>query len=249
MGVLVRYEDILNMYKSREAGEKALKKIENILPIYSTERLSGIIGDIFGDGHLQGPEKWRADFTSNSMLELKRFGKEVNLLFGYKGKIRRCTTNKYGVTYNFGLNNKPIGRILFLCGAPIGNKVLNSTKIPPWILDDKIFFTRFIQRLFDCEGCVDTYSKCIEINMSKSENLINNGFDFFNQIKNHLSKYYGINSTNPFTINRINKRKDSIITKEIKFRIKGKTSLELFKKCINFENRVKQQKLILILKC
>ncbi len=247
MNPIITYSRILRMYKSKYAGIKALEYVKSLMPLYPSERLAGIVGDMFSDGHLQGHNKWRLDFTSCSIDELKRFEKEFYLQFGVIGKIRLCVTNKFGTTYNYGINNKPISRILFLCGVPAGNKVLQQTKIPNWVLSNKLYFTRFIQRVMDCEGCVDVVNKYIELNMSKSEDLMDNGYEFFNSIKKYLLKYYGIKTTNPFTISHFNLRKDGIKTKQIKIKIKNKESLNTFYKSIGFEGIKKHQKLISIL--
>ena len=248
MRSIVTYNDILKTYTSKDAGIKALEKIKQITPIYSSTRLAGIVGDLFGDGHLQGPNKWRIDYTSGSVPELKRFGREIYIQFGRKGKIRKCTTNKLGVTYNYGFNNKPIARVLFLCGVPAGNKVMQNLQIPSWILNNKFYFTRFIQRLFDCEGSVSKNEIGIELNMSKSEDLIQNGIEFFNTIKFYLSKYHDIKTCNPFINAKINRRKDNIKTHQVRIKIRERRSAEIFSKKIKFENLTKQRKLILSLK-
>ncbi len=243
MRPIVTYSRILKMYKSRHAGVKALESVKHLMPLYPSKRLAGIVGDMFSDGHLQGHNKWRLDFTSGSTNELKRFEKEFYLQFRVIGKIRDCVTNRFGTTYNYGVNNKPISRILFLCGVPSGNKVLQPTKIPNWILSNKSYFTRFIQRIMDCEGCVDTVNKYVELNMSKSEDLMDNGYELFNNIKKHLLKYYVIQTTNPFTETRYNLRKDGVKTKAIKIKIKRKEAVKRFYKYIGFSNKTKQQKL------
>jgi intein-encoded DNA endonuclease-like protein len=146
------------------------------------------------------------------------------------------------------LSSAPIGRILFLCGTPQGNKVLNPTKIPEWILKNKMYFRRFIQRLFDCEATVDKNYRAIGISMAKSDDLMENGLEFFNQLKYYLFKYYKIITSKPFTESKINKRKDDIKTRQIRLKIRRRKSLEIFCKRIGFENETKQHKLILSLK-
>lgn len=246
MKTLVTYSKLLKMYKSREAGIESLKSIKHLLPLYPSKRLAGIVGDMFGDGHLQGPKLWRLDFTSASLKELKRFEKEFYLEFGVKGKVRKCTTNIFGSTYNYGINNKRIARLLFLCGVPYGNKVFQQLEIPNWILSNKLYFKRFVQRLFDCEGTVDVDNKYVEICMSKNDDIINNGYEFFDQIRYRLLKYYGIVTTNVFTVSTPNRRKDDLITRQMKFKIKRQDSVLKFSRSIGFETRRKQQKLIVI---
>ena len=243
MTALVTYKKILDLYTSKQAGRKALLPVKNLLPLVPSERLAGIVGDLFSDGHLQGPNKWRLDFTSASLLELKRFEKEFYLQFGVKGKVRPCVTNKFGTTYNYGINNKPLSRILFLYGVPVGNKVLQPTKIPQWILSNAILFKRFIQRVLDCEGCVDTSDKSIVLTVTKSTNFLEENTRFLNDIKEKLYTYYNITTTNPFLLNKINVRKNGIKTQEMRLKIKRQESIIKFHKCMKFETKSKQEKL------
>jgi hypothetical protein len=44
-------------------------------------------------------------------------------LFQVKGKVRLCTSNRFGKTYNYGVNNKMLSRIFYKLGVPSGCKV------------------------------------------------------------------------------------------------------------------------------
>lgn len=236
-------KDVLKTYKSADSGMRILNNYKYLFPIIPSETLAGIIGDLFGDGHLQGDPKWRIDFTSASKKELQRFGNEFLKQFKINGKIRPCRTNMFGSTFNYGINCKPVARALFLCGVPAGNKVLQSTNIPRWILQNPNYFKRFVQRLFDCEGCVSVNDKVIEIQMYKDEKLMENGFKLFYDIKSGLRKYFDIDTSNPFTEKRANVRKDKIRTKAVRLKIKSSDSLVNFWKYINFETQSKQKNL------
>ena len=181
--------------------------------------MAGIVADLMGDEHLQDEPKLRLDYTSKSKEELERFNREILNLFGISGKIRKCSTNKYG-TMNLGVNNKPLGRVLRLIGVPTGCKVLKKFQIPQWIFDDKKNFSRFVNRIFSCEACVDVPYKAIDFSMWKSVELIEEGTEFFRQIKYHLSKHFDIETTNPFLNNNLNTRKDGIKTQCIRIKIK-----------------------------
>ena len=244
--IIVTYEDVISTYKIRKNGEKALSAYMHWFPIKSSIKLAGIIADLMGDGHLQDHPHWRLDYTSNSMEELERFNQEVYSLFGVQGKIRDCTTNQYG-TMNLGINPKQLGRVLKLAGVPTGAKVLQEFSIPKWILGDKMLFSRFINRLASCEGCVDTQNKYIELKMHKEETILEGGFDFFNDIKYHLEKYFGIITTRPFTPTTPSIRKDGRKTFGVIIKIKRKDSLRRYKEFIGFENKEKNNKLNKIL--
>ena len=243
--ILLNFNDLIKTYKSEEHGLKALSKYSFWFPIRASVPLAGIVGDLIGDGHLQDLPKGRLDYSSKSVTELERFNEEVFYLFRIKGKIRDCTTNIYG-TKNLGINNRPLVRVLKLLGVPTGPKVFTTFLIPKWILNDGKLFSRFINRLFSCEGCVDLKSKYIEINMSKSLNLIENGIDFFRHIKNYLGIYFGIKTTNPF-LGWTNIRKDGKKTRAVRLKIKNRDSLVRFRKFIGFDDINKKKRLDTIL--
>lgn len=241
-GFLLDFQDVLGTYKSKQYGIKALSKYINWFPIKPSIILAGIVADLMGDGHLQDEPNLRLDYTSKSSKELKRFEKEVVSLFGIKGKIRKCTTNKYN-TKNLGINNKPLARVLKLIGVPTGAKVLKKFSIPKWILKDKKLFSRFLNRLFSCEGCIDLKNRYIEISMYKSLELIKNNFKFFKDIKFYLEKHFQIKTINPFLGSWISKRKDGKRTRGVRLKIKNQDSLKRFQKFIGFEDRSKKERL------
>ncbi|MBT3304013.1 hypothetical protein HN592_01715 [Candidatus Woesearchaeota archaeon] len=238
---LLVFDDVLRTYKSEYHGRKAFESYMSWFPLIVSPCLAGIVADLMCDGHLQG-KKWRFDYTSNSIEELERFNRTIHSLFKVKGKVRKCTTNKYE-TFNLGVNNSPLARVLKLLEVPAGAKVLSSFSIPDWILADKTLFGRFINRLVSCEGSVDVKNKCIDIRMSKSEDLIVDGLSFFKDIQNYLWNYFEIKTTNPFLDRSFNLRKDGIKTKTIRLKIKRKESLITFNKFIGIDDKIKNKKL------
>lgn len=238
---LLEIKDVLNTYKSKDSGIKVLSRYHNWFPLKPSKKLSGIVGDLMGDGHLQGDPRWRIDYTSKSNEELERFNQEIFTIFGIKGKIRKCTTNNYN-TKNLGINNSVLSRTFSMIGVPVGSKVLKDFKIPNWILKDRELFSRFMNRLFSCEGTVDTKNRYIELQMHKSSELINEGFEFFYTIKNYLWRYYKIRTIDPF-LGGLSLRKDGIITKGIKLKIRRHDSVKKFQKYIGFEDPIKKIKL------
>jgi|TARA_Y100000034_G_scaffold74012_1_gene88970 hypothetical protein len=243
MGVILRYKDFLQTYKTRSHRIRHLKDYKYLFPIKASETLAGIIADLICDGNLQGNPKWRIDYTSKSIEELKRFEKEIKFLFDKKGKIRKCTTNKFGKTYNLAVNCSPISRILFLCGTPAGQKVLTSFKVPNWIKKDKKYFRRFAQRVFSCEGGImyEPHRKLPQIRMSmwKAEN-VKEKISFIDELAIYLNQYFNIKST-VTKGNNYNVRKDSIITRPLKMYIISESVIK-FRKEIGFEGE-KQEKL------
>jgi hypothetical protein len=243
--ILLTHEELLNSYKSRESGLKATLKYSSWFPIIASSDLAGIFADLTGDGHLQDDPKLRLDYTSKSTEELERFGSCVYQIFKVKGKIRKCTTNTYG-TMNYGINCKPLGRVLKLMGVPAGPKVFIPFQIPRWIIKDKNMFSRYINRLFSCEGCVDVSSKAIELRMHKSENLLDEGIEFFKSIQSGLMHHFGIRSTKPF-LGGFTLRKDGIKTISMRLKVKNKESVIKFSEFIGIEDPIKRAKLKCIL--
>jgi hypothetical protein len=252
MVVLVTRLNVIKMFKTKRNGTLVTSLHKNWFPVISSEKLAGIIGDLICDGHLQGEPKWRLDFTSKNTFELERFGKEIFKIFQVKGKARPCTSNRFGKTYNYGVNNKMLSRIFYKLGVPYGCKVKQEFLTPRWILNNKEYFRTFCKRAFTCEGCVSVEgaSSFIEINMWKADYLKENLIEFFNQIKIRLKNYFDIITTNVFLSSYYNLRKDGIKTIGARLRIKRLNSLINFYNNIGFDDPIKQNKLkqIIIIK-
>lgn len=238
----ITFEEVLGTYKTREAGIKALSKYRCWFPLPLSPQLAGIVADLMGDGHLQYP-KWRMDYTSASIEELERFNKEIRELFGYSGHIRQVTQNTFGESYLLGLNCNQLGRVMHLCGVPRGAKVLTPFGIPQWITEDKECFRRFMQRLFDCEGSLDIKDPVVEIRMWKEESILDDGILFFQTMKNYLYQHFKIICTQVYTSGR-NSRKDGKITRSVHLRIRRSDEIIHFSQEINFENKIKHEKLL-----
>lgn len=235
MGEILSYNTFLKTYKTRGYRIKHLENYKTIFPVNSNIVLSGIVADLICDGNLQGDPKWRIDFTSKSLKELKRFEKEIKKLFNVNCKIRKCKSNTFGETYNLAMNCSPITRILFLTGVPPGQKVLTAFEIPKWIKNDKENFRRFSQRVFTCEGgMVNKKRKIpqIRLEMWKAKN-VKEKVNFIEELGSYLNKYFGIKST--VVIRKVyNIRKDGIITRPTRMYITGESVIKFCKE-VGFE--------------
>ena len=245
MGVIIRYRDFLNTYKTRSHRIRHLEEYKKLFPIKSSPLLAGIVGDLICDGHLQGDPKWRLDFTSKNQLELNYFNQRINKLFGVQGKIRDCKTNKFGKTFNLGVNCSPIARIFLLLGVPTGQKVLKKFLIPNWIKNDKECFREFCRRAFTCEGSIMHESRRktpqIRLDLWKKEGIKNN---IIFELGRYLNRYFNIKSTIKVQ-KSFNERKDGIITKPTRIYVLGESVLR-FHEEIRFDGE-KQKKLSNIL--
>ncbi len=239
----VHYKNIIDAYKTDRWKAEFVKRYGDLFPIRPNYQVAGIVADLMGDGHLQGSPKWRLDYTSKYIAELERFGNEFYVLFRIRGKYRPCTGNKFGKTYTYSINNKPFAKLFYLLGVPAGAKVLQQFLIPSWIIKDRKNFGRFVNRLFSCEASVDLKNRCIELQMYKAEEKLKNGLLFFRQIKQMLKEHFGIETTNPFLEKRRNKRKDGVITKAIRMKIKRRDAIIKYSSFIGFDDKQKKEKL------
>jgi len=244
MGEVLRYSKFLETYKTRSYRLNHLEDYKRFFPVMSSPLLAGVVADLICDGHLQGSPIWRMDFTSRSVSELDNFNERIKRLFNISGKIRKCTSNKFGESFNLGINCSPIARILFLCGVPAGQKVLTKFSLPRWIKEDKECFRAFCQRMFTCEGSIMHEKKRrmpqIRLEMWKSEELLKDGVFFMEEVCSGLKKYFDISTTITLPKSKC-VRKDEIVTTKIKIYILGESVIKFYNK-IGFCND-KQQSL------
>ncbi len=245
--IILIFDDVLNTYNSKIHGKKALSKYKRWFPVIASPQLAGLVADLIGDGNLQDAPKWRLDYCSKSEKELTRFENEIYNLFRVKGKIRKNTTSYYG-SFNYGVNCKPLARLLKLVGVPTGAKVLRDFLIPNWIVNDKENFRRFIIRLFTCESSrFSGKYPWISIEMWKSTKNLENGLKFMNQIRHYLCLYFNVKTCGPFIYNSKCIRKDKIKTKPIKFTIMASSQLNFCRE-IKLEDKKKQDEFEKIIK-
>lgn len=243
--IVVSKNDYLSTYKNRTFGLKSLEKYGTWFPIQPSPRLAGIVADITADGHLGNK---LVQFISKDKNNAVRFRNEVLALFKIDGKIRRSPSNEK--VWECLICRNSFCRILALCGSQAGDKVTKEFYVPDWITEGgKEIKKRYLQRIFDCEGSVvlqkNRHRVHVIFKMHKSKSLIKSHLIFLNQLRDILSEF-GIKTTNPSTCG-YTKRKDGIITIGYEFRFYGTrknlVSVLNFQKSINFESKVKRERL------
>ncbi|MBW2984138.1 hypothetical protein KY361_03430 [Candidatus Woesearchaeota archaeon] len=193
------------------------------------------------DGHLA--EDLKCFYLSSKNRDaLSDFEKVVYRKFKIKGRLEE--RSGYGESHKYRVFKVDIGRFLEKIGVPKGSKVTKSFLIPKWIKIDKELSREYLRIAFDCEGSIwfEKQAK-IRFGMCKIEELIDNGFQFLEEMKFMLGKL-GINSTKTWLI-KGNKRKDGKITKGLYFKIK-QGSLNKFSREVGFTDRFKNQRLSLL---
>ena len=234
--VVVSRKDYINTYKSSYYGEKYAKKYSEWFPVNKSPELAALIGDLTTDGHVQGPDKFRFDFTSKSKKKLKSFEKRLENLFGVTGSIRENRNNPYSESYNYGVNCKPLTRVLIESGAPVGCKVKTCFNVPRWIQNDKKCFSAYIERAFANDGSAFSGNPRITYELRKEQSISENLREYMNTINSLLIQYYGI-SGSVFERSKINEREDGDKTVGIGLNIRERDAIKKFHKNFNITDK------------
>lgn len=233
----------LRTFKRTGYGERYIEKHPDVLPLYPSELLAGIVADITADGHIG---KCIVQFISKNRDDLSCFQDRISKIFDVSGKIRISPSNPTVSECLIGCNS--ISKILRLCGAPYGSKVLQEFEVPNWISNGNRKIKRaYLKRLFDCEGSVffqGTRTR-IKFKMHKRMELKTNHEKYLNQIRKMLAEF-NIKTTK-LTCAGYTLRKDYIKTIGLEFEILGTrktpTSVANYHKHIGFDNNEKKERL------
>jgi len=224
-------------------GERYIEKHPDIFPLYPSETLAGIVADITADGHIG---KCLVQFIAKNERDLYFFQNRISKIFGVRGKIRTSPSNPSVKECLIGCNS--ISKILRLCGAPYGAKVMQEFEVPKWILNgSRGVKTSYLKRLFDCEGSVIQQRKRVRMvfKMHKRNELLENHEKYLNQLRGMLAEF-NVKTTKPYRVG-YTLRKDGIKTIGLAFEILGtrKTpdSVISYHKHIGFDNRRKKERL------
>jgi|TARA_Y100000310_G_C20542608_1_gene744044 intein/homing endonuclease len=237
--IILDFEDFLNTYENKNymLNNECIRQLFPLTLVDSlSEKYAYLVGKIMGDGHLDN--KYTLYFISSNKNDLKLL---CNLIIrNFKISPYRISIKKRivkGVSYLLRVNCAYLGRILYLLGAPKGNKTKTAFDLPKWILANKILKKRFLQALLEdelttikIEKC--NYSVCPRLKLAKKEELIPNLRDFMQQVKDviesfgvqcsHISNPVNGNNTDSLELYfHINQNKKNIIKfkEEIGFRL------------------------------
>mgnify|MGYP001592012012 FL=1 len=203
--------------------------------------LAKLVSYLTFDGHLS--EDLKCLYLSSKHKDtLSNFEKLIYKKFKITGRLEKGTG--YGKSYKYRIFNSKVCAFLEGIGVPKGSKVNKSFLIPNWIKGNKEFSREYLRTAFDCEGSIwfEKQPK-IRFGIFKIEGLLNNGFQFLEEMKLMLNMF-DINSTKTWLMNG-NKRKDNKVTKGLYFKIKQGSLLQ-FAKEIGFNDRFKNKRLILM---
>jgi len=198
------------------------------LPIYTTKKLSSVIGHCFGDGYVGA---YFGYFNKNKRL-INEVRENVRNLFNLQGNVIRHHGTYF--LYFPGI----ISKILNLVGAPFGNKMQQKLQIPLWIKrGNKKIKSSFLRALFDDESSVKfrRYDRSIQFALFKEKRFLRQHKIFMKELCELLLELQIMPSKL-----RIIKTKNSI---GIRFTISGYHNLISFLNLINFSHPFKRQKL------
>lgn len=233
---LVSEEDYLSTYNSKYYGQKYANKHNNWFPVSRSEELAALVADLTTDGHMQDYPKLRFDFTASDEEKLLDFENRLEELFGVSGTIRENKTNPYSTSYNYGVNSKPLSRVLIECGVPTGSKVKTKFNVPEWIREDENYFRAYIERAFSNDGSAFANNPRITYELRKIEELSENLQKYMETIDRLLDKYYGI-SGSIFQRSKKNIRKDGYKTVGIGLNIRKRKAIKKFHKNFNITDK------------
>lgn len=183
------------------------------------KNLARIASYLMFDGHLYKDLKGLM-YSSKNINDLKEFEKVFKRKFGNLREIYHLNSSgNKKQTHKIYFFNKIISTKLFKLGIPKGDKTITEYLIPKWIIDNKEFSKEFVKIAYLCEGSMKENRKNprITISINKSENLLDSGLKFMEQMKKILD-YHGIKTTNVGVYNA-KPRKDGVKVKMLRFRV------------------------------
>lgn len=242
---ILNFEDFLNTYKDKKQVRLEAKRL---FPIKSeeslTEEYSYLIGKVMGDGNLDNKYTLRFIGQKEDLMILKDLIVNKFSINSERFSIRKRVHK--GISYLLQVNCAYLGRILFLLGAPIGNKTKKIFKVPKWILANQNLKKKFLQALLEDELTTIKIEKCNYsvkpmLKLAKKEDLISYHREFMKQIKECIESF-GIECSH------ISKPLKAIKTYELYFNInRNKKNIIKFKENIGF--RLNQNKIEKLNEC
>lgn len=235
---------------------EVLKKFGLKLPLYTTKSEQFILfvkmlAFIFGDGAMT--PKFSIYLTGNNH-DLKILQNEVKHTFKLPSKIWKFK-NPVSTSCSLdlqGKNNQILGRLLFVAGAPKGNKIVNQFIVPEWVMEGPKWIKKlFLEVLLGNELESPTLCKnkkgsfCVgglRFSMSKDKRYLDSHRKFLEQIR-LLLKEFDVETSElskpQFTL----KRKDGRLSYSLEFSIsRDKINSARFLKSFKLRYANKKQK-------
>ncbi len=227
------YLDCVNEFGSfneakKAAGLKVFKRTADILSEGAKKKtleLVRVVSYITGDGHLHKDLKGFLH-SSKDINSLKDFEQCIRKQF--RVEVSKIQEGGYGRgVFQYRYFNTAIAKFLHEIGTAKGDKVITPFEVPMWIRENKEFMREYLKILYYCEGCKyvrrDSGKVRIQINMRKTNDLLDEGQLFMEGLKESLKKEFKIESGKLRLSKGKSRSKDNKRTKDIRFEIKGRS--------------------------
>ena len=208
-----RYLDKIGITNKGNAKTQIINRLKetNLLPLKQNSpqlpTIIRIMGFIYGDGVLtlvKGKKGFIHFYAEEEDLnqikqDLKKIGITTQKIFK-RNREHKIKTN-YGVVEfeheekNIIKKSTGLAALLAVLGTPTGKKPHTEYRIPMWIKEAPLWQKRlFLSAFFGAElAKPDTSSRtnfyCPQLNMNKSEKIVNNGIEFLKDIKDLLAEF------------------------------------------------------------
>ncbi len=154
--ILLNYEQFKDTYQNKNMAQP----FNHLFPIKNdiAKEYAYLVGKIMGDGHLDS--RYTTKFIGQ--LEDLKLLKEFIIKIFNISTDKTCIYEKYGKgkSYLLQINAAYFGRILFLLGAPKGNKTKQKFLVPNWVMKNRQCKKQFLQALLEDELTTIKVEKC-----------------------------------------------------------------------------------------
>jgi len=255
--VILTITDLQKTYV-KNIPSRQLANSKKFLPLVQDSALAVefayLVGKVMGDGHLDSNFSLCFVGKKNEIMSLKEH--ISNRVWVPEGRFFIKRRKGMGISYRLSVNDCLLGRLLFLLGAPQGNKTKQAFLVPSWIVGNMSTKKAFLQALLEDELTTIKISKCNysvkpRLKMSKKQHLAYNLAEFLLQVKQAIESF-GVKCSNiskPIPKKEtgsvqiyldINREKQNIITfsNEIGFRI-YEEKITCLKNCVDVLEKTK----------
>ena len=202
MNILLEQE-ITSTYKDSRTKEKNISRVMKIIDSRGWDKLNKellreiayLVGKVTGDGNLD------KSFTVR-LIGQKEDVHDIMALINEKLEVPlekmsiRYKQWLNGTSYVLQINDSTLGRLLYIFGAPLGNKTFNNFLVPNWIYhsNDNEVKRRYLQALLEDELSTikiekSSYSNKPFFKMAKNEDKKENLTLFLKQVKDIIEEF------------------------------------------------------------
>ena len=213
---------------------KSNKVLNLKLPISGDPNIALLVAKVMGDGHLTHNFRFTYYNSENTLID-----EVISAVEGSIGKVDYYRWNERDSSNCFRVRfPSVVGYLLYLFGAPTGEKVKKEFGVPAWIKNGSHEIkTAFLRGLFDDEcSVVHEVKRCkrtIVIAMGKRKESELSLVVFLKQIRNMLIEF-GVLSKEIF----FQAQKNGVVM--LRFSIYGRKNLEAFNTTIGFSHPKKR---------